>query len=998
MSHSEQELLRRYAEQGDAEAFRALVESHRDMVFSVCKRILRNAADAEDAAQSCFLQLARKAATLKSPIAGWLHHVAAQVALNIRKQNDARLGREIVAAGRRHSSSEASWDEIQSVVDEAVSALPDRLRVPLVLHYLEGHTQERIAEELGISQPAVSARMKAGLEALRKRLKKAGILASIAALGSLLAANSVEASPTSITAIAGKMALVGAAGGKAAVAGATIGGISMLKLGIASVAVAGVLLIGGFAVHNVLSANPGPTQPTVAVQPAPIAPAVSAKEKIARVITGNVTLPDGKPAAGALVRLFYFHDASGFGSRWLSETRADEHGDFSIGQPVFKRPLLLPDGPVLKCYLVATSPGYGAEIVPVFADTGEGYSIILWPACALKCTVLNKQDKPAKDQEVACLFLSPNLPFWDDRAWPAAFALWRGVTDANGVVLFDDVPKSYLLIRAIGQESYSYASEHLESTNDLNPKVPFSITLKPELDVWKIRGRVTFGDTGKPAAGMLVTTWIRQVITDADGRFEAAIRLERARLPELRERKTRLVHVYDPSDKPQYAPAWLSAEDADPEKVAAIVMQRGRVLSGKVTDMNSGKPIPYVPLSHWTTLFRTPSGVSGETMWIITGEDGHYESRLADDKGGFGVETPIPGYLLMSDSWRGRSEGAPDFELDVRPEISVDVWVKNPDGSAASAASVLWAQPERPDLRMDIMETNTLGRVRAGGIAERQDLLTYVISKDKRLAASAIFPMAKREASKPFEVALKPARTGKIVLRGDNGQNLPSGGEIMVHVQCFGKPRVSIFAEYWWDDVQRQRSFKVPGLLSGQESSVRLANPAHGAHSWEIAEDDDEPVLTLEIHNDGRPATRLPAPRDLKKQIAALKDVVWERADIVQAHLTWFALKSGLALANTKSSELKLITELLGERDFVPSSIAFGKGKVWVGTNKGLFAWDRKDMFWTRFAVGGTVLDADIKNLSLADDGRLAVTIEQKPDASRKFECDTMTSKWTDFR
>jgi len=87
MPESEQALLARYAERGDADAFRALVERHEDMVFAACNRILRNAADAEDAAQDCFLQLTRKAAQLRAPIAGWLHRVAVRMSLKLLRRD-----------------------------------------------------------------------------------------------------------------------------------------------------------------------------------------------------------------------------------------------------------------------------------------------------------------------------------------------------------------------------------------------------------------------------------------------------------------------------------------------------------------------------------------------------------------------------------------------------------------------------------------------------------------------------------------------------------------------------------------------------------------------------------------------------------------------------------------------------------------------------------------------------------------------------------------------
>jgi len=205
----ESALLARYAGERDAEAFRALVEGHQHMVFAVCNRILGNRADAEDVAQHCFFQLARKASRLRAPIGGWLHRVAVQASIDELRRKTARTKRERKAAQQRAGPAELAWEDIREYVDEAIARLPARLRVPVVLYYLEGKTQEEIAGELGVSQPAISGRLKRGVEALRTRLRKRGVLESGAALGPVLIANAAEAAPSTLTGALGKMALAG---------------------------------------------------------------------------------------------------------------------------------------------------------------------------------------------------------------------------------------------------------------------------------------------------------------------------------------------------------------------------------------------------------------------------------------------------------------------------------------------------------------------------------------------------------------------------------------------------------------------------------------------------------------------------------------------------------------------------------------------------------------------------------------------------------------------
>src|SRR4029077_4969252 len=91
----DEELLRRFVASGDATAFELLLWRHERMVMGVCRRILRDIHDAEDAFQATFLVLARKARSIsaRQAVTTWLHTVAYRVALNALKERNRRLVR-----------------------------------------------------------------------------------------------------------------------------------------------------------------------------------------------------------------------------------------------------------------------------------------------------------------------------------------------------------------------------------------------------------------------------------------------------------------------------------------------------------------------------------------------------------------------------------------------------------------------------------------------------------------------------------------------------------------------------------------------------------------------------------------------------------------------------------------------------------------------------------------------------------------------------------------
>ncbi len=175
---SDQDLLRRFKDQRDEAAFQILLRRHGPMVLDVCRGMLGNEADAEDAFQATFLILARKAASIRktASLGSWLHGVAYRTALKARAQLATRQKNEARAPARQISEpDDLTWREVRQVLHEELTALAERYRVPLVACYLEGKTQDEAAAQLGLAKSTLKERLERGRSLLRARLVRRGL-------------------------------------------------------------------------------------------------------------------------------------------------------------------------------------------------------------------------------------------------------------------------------------------------------------------------------------------------------------------------------------------------------------------------------------------------------------------------------------------------------------------------------------------------------------------------------------------------------------------------------------------------------------------------------------------------------------------------------------------------------------------------------------------------------------------------------------------------------
>src|SRR5262249_27839223 len=172
-------LLERYALDRDELAFEAIVRRHGAMVLGVCRRVLEDPNDADDAFQAAFLLLARKARSIRvdGSLGGWLHRVAWRISLQVHSDAARRRVQERRAAERTGEAiAPDPWhDDTAAVIHPEIDRLPQRYRRPVVLRCLEDMTYQQAARHLHWSEATTRGRLARARDLLRARLARRGV-------------------------------------------------------------------------------------------------------------------------------------------------------------------------------------------------------------------------------------------------------------------------------------------------------------------------------------------------------------------------------------------------------------------------------------------------------------------------------------------------------------------------------------------------------------------------------------------------------------------------------------------------------------------------------------------------------------------------------------------------------------------------------------------------------------------------------------------------------
>ena len=174
---SEPEALVARAGRGDRIAASTLVVRHADRVFAVCRRMLRERAAAEDAAQETFLRLWTNAARWRptgAKFETWLYRVAWNVCLDRLRRSGREVGEE--AAPERADEAPSAVDRLiaderRAAVEEALAALPERQRMAVILRHYQELSNIETAATMEISVEALESLLSRARRTLKARLR-----------------------------------------------------------------------------------------------------------------------------------------------------------------------------------------------------------------------------------------------------------------------------------------------------------------------------------------------------------------------------------------------------------------------------------------------------------------------------------------------------------------------------------------------------------------------------------------------------------------------------------------------------------------------------------------------------------------------------------------------------------------------------------------------------------------------------------------------------------
>jgi RNA polymerase sigma factor (sigma-70 family) len=640
---SDAALLERFVAERNEAAFAALVERHGPLVFHVCRRILGDVEDAEDAFQVTFLVLARRAAAVhpREALAAWLHGVALRVAFKARSARTRRVHGDLLATAppvdpRPDPLAGLSARELLALVDDEVRRLPRAYRLAVILCCLEGHSLEEAAQQLGWTLASLKGRLRRGRARLRDRLARRGLpLSAALAVAELTrSADSVAAvarlaDPTVRAAVG--FAIDRTAAGEASARIAILAGQVLRSMALARLRFPAVLVLATCLLAAGLVSRQA-TDPPLAMPPAvrsssfpfqdrgqhlalgPVAQdtAEGTPQRAADSVevSGSVLDPAGRPFGGARLYVGYAprrYEPDAIAHEPVYPLRATSGPDgqfaFAFARSLLDERYLDASRPVV----IAVADGFGMD----WAEVAEPVGLTLKLAAELPVEgrIVDRDGNPVTGAKIVVREVSggtgAGLTQYLQSGDRGSLKSCRGplpgqtphvTTGSDGRFRLSGLGRDRLVALALEGSAFPITVATLPGAAIRpSPGVYGAAFVHTIGASQSIRGVVRDKRTGQPMAGVRVSveTTGPATLTTPDGRYELL------RCPGSQES---IVMAQPQAGEPFFAAALRVTDEAGIDSVTVdFDLVGGIPLSGRVTDRNTGKPpkravVEYYPL------------------------------------------------------------------------------------------------------------------------------------------------------------------------------------------------------------------------------------------------------------------------------------------------------------------------------------------------------------------------------------------------------------------
>jgi RNA polymerase sigma factor (sigma-70 family) len=640
---SDAQLLERFVARRDETAFESLVARHGRSVLAVCRDVLHDQHDAEDAFQATFVILVRKAGSLwvKDSLAAWLHRVARRVAVEANRQNARRRAVEKSCVGfdRARTDARASVANLRQALHEEIDRLPEKYRVPIVLCDLEQLTRDEAAHRLGWRPGTVAGRLSRARALLRDRVVRRGHvdLGAMTLISGVGRARHGEVPVAWINAVVTTLASSpsGSMEFTEVLAQGVISAMTLAKFKFIAAVLFAAGMTSTFVAWAVVDGRPetSPIAAAFSVQESTSAKeATSLKARPAgQPVTGTIVDHEGKPAKGT--RVFYStRDHNYDFGHVRSEILADAQGRYALEVPTVEG--IFPQG-IGTGTLWAYRPGSLVASMPIhrgYLPAGLPQRLVLGPPAWSVFEVRSPDGAPVVGARIEPRSLSRRIHSYVPDGL-AELIEADIVTDSRGravmnAFFLEEVESIRVVTEKFGQQEFAFGFSEITSDTRV-------VTLQA---VGRLKGHLV----GEPQAikrrplsvvgfsppdARPQRAFLHEITTDDEGRFD---------IPAIAVGHLAVKTV------PRYDFAWYARTEGLPEVKAGeltdvtLTLKPAINVHGEVRESGTGKPIAGAKVAV----------ALAETGAMTTRADGTYEGYVPQDGADLELRSVPPDYAM----------------------------------------------------------------------------------------------------------------------------------------------------------------------------------------------------------------------------------------------------------------------------------------------------------------------------------------------------------------